>query len=141
MARLRPLAATVAIVLATAGCGHGDPLAGLGGDGLAERCRDGLPSPEGTVVNAACNDGQGRVESPIGLEPGSYELIALCDGADGVTVVINPEQPMFEKAEAMCGGGSDPARVPIGQVKDPTGGMIAITQLGEGDAAWFVVRR
>jgi len=136
---MRAAVAVVGVLLAAAGCGHGDPLAGLGGDGLAERCRAGLPSPDGTVT-AACNDGQGRVQFPFTLDPGSYELVALCDGATSVSVVMNPETPAFDKVEAVCEGTVDPARVSIGEFDEPTGGMLAVSQLGEGDTAWFVVR-
>jgi hypothetical protein len=30
--------------------------------------------------------------------------------------------------------------VAIGTFDEPTGGMLAVSQLGDGDTAWFVVR-
>ncbi|GIG23737.1 hypothetical protein Cch01nite_44610 [Cellulomonas chitinilytica] len=133
------LTATAALALLAA-CSASDPLAGLGGPGLAERCAAGLPQPEGTVDHA-CNDGQGRTQYPLPLEPGSYDLVALCDGADDLHVVLNPAQPLFETATAVCDEGSDPTRVPIGTIGDATTVRVAMSQLGEGDTAWFIVRR
>jgi hypothetical protein len=31
--------------------------------------------------------------------------------------------------------------VEIGELEEPAGGLLAISQLGEGDTAWFVVRQ
>lgn len=120
-------------------CGS-DPLAGQGGAGLRARCDAGLPEPEGTVFHA-CNDGEGRGTFPVELEPGRYDLVALCDGADDVSVVVEPAAPATDPAVAACGDGADPETAEIGAVDDAVVTELVVTQHGEGDVAFFVVRR
>ncbi len=120
-------------------CG-GDPLAGQGGLGLRDRCEAGLPEPAGTVMHA-CNDGEGRGTFLVDLDAGRYDLVALCDGADDVTVVLDPVAPLTDPAVADCVTGPDPTTVEIGTLDEDVVTELSLTQHGDGDVAFFVVRR
>ncbi|AEE47049.1 hypothetical protein [Cellulomonas fimi] len=131
--------ATLGLASLLLGCGA-DPLAGLGGPGLRTRCAEGLPEPTGTAVHA-CNDGEGRGTFPVELKAGRYDLVVLCDGADDVTVVLDPVAPASEPAVAECSSGPDPSAVEIGTLTDDEVTELTLTQHGEGDIAFFIVRR
>jgi len=140
--RSRTAGAVVLLTLLTllTACSQPDPLAGLGGPGLASRCAAGLPAPRGTVERQ-CNDGQGRGIFAISLEAGTYDLVVLCDGPDDVSLVLDPTAPLFDTAVARCGTTTDPVVVRIGTLDTLTGTQLAVSQHGEGDSAYFIVRR
>ncbi|GIG41345.1 hypothetical protein [Cellulomonas phragmiteti] len=137
-------AGSALLVMTLAACSPADPFAvldGLGGAGLAERCADGLPEPEGTVTHV-CNDGQGGGTVPIDLEAGDYVLVVLCDGdVRDMTVKLAALTPPVEPAVGECDPQGDPAQAEIGTLDEPTLTEMTMLQHGEGDVAMFVVRR